>query len=353
MNLPQPPIGRFDYMSGHAIWMQPGEAEHNYLIEDIRKCIECCRTSRFYVLKEASTQLRDENGKTFLTVSNPKYGVVHPDGAVFKRERTSTGSSETSRPIEVTKRIQICLPYSDNLVGVFEISSPSTVRYDLIQKWQAYARSGIPMYVIFDRMKSRIIVGLRNWKEGYSKSSSGDKDVVPPLRETRRSKVLPFFFRRVYEGSEVVDCPGLRHLGLTVKQLLDPVFMRRKARALDNDRADQVARAETAEQQANLAREEATTAREEATTAKVEASTAKQEASTAKQEASTAKKELNDLKDLLRVNNIPLPKRPTSQTQSTSTTAARLPLPRGQIKNQIENRSPPRTRRRLSYRNAE
>lgn len=111
------------------------------------------------------------------------YGLRHPDYA-FEKEPYGQTASDTSRSSTEVRNILYTHPYTWRLILVGEILSWSTMQVDLFYKWDAYFRSGVPMYLIHDRFKLRLIVGSLNRLGDGKLSLSGDEEKEPEPGQT-------------------------------------------------------------------------------------------------------------------------------------------------------------------------
>ena len=286
LNLPEPPSGGYEYAEGKVIWSShmTGDSAHNNELEYIATMAECTVEEDYRAFRQGTIQVLNpctevlvetdkfENivHRKFLRYGTPVYDpskifqLRSPDVVIKFWKRTSGGSSQTNRDPQVEKRIQFTFPISTTVFLLVEILSNSTRTYDLIDKWRAYASTKIPVYVLHDRLKKRIIVGLLSPTEGYVKSCSGDTDQQPILRNTRSRSADPFYYRRVFTGDEIVNCPVYRNWNLTANQLLDEQFLKRYSNRMARERREQ---REIAEKERERADTEATRANTEATRA--------------------------------------------------------------------------------------
>ena len=185
----------------------------------------------------------------------------HPDFAIMKPKADSTDNSDTSRDPLAKKRIYFALPLTKYLLALVEITSHSTRSTDLNAKWNSYARSNVPMYIIVDRGtesggNKRIIVGtLEPLGSGTLQSTSGDKHVAPPARSSRitrrhRPRYPPrYYYRKVYRGNDIVDCPYYGELRLKARDLLDVGFMDALSTRMGNEEGRRRRRAQVVEQE--------------------------------------------------------------------------------------------------------
>ena len=159
------------------------------------------------------------------------------------------------------------LPYKPDLLALVEITSDSTRDVDLYTKWTAYARSGIPLYIILDRGTAtyprQVIVGSLTKFSDAKKSSHGDPDESRNARRAAKStsasssSSAQTYYKKVYKPDDIVDCPYYSTLNKTAKELLDERLMSRHARKAFNGRAKQADRAKQAEAERKEAEAEA------------------------------------------------------------------------------------------------
>ena len=302
LKLSQPSFGYFDYVDGRVIWVRDmGDAAHVNLSKAYEVTAECYSKGTLIVYPQSAIKIKcpvssttmwttDHNNatqavRTSSSSSDPSsrsgpreypYGLLHPDLLFARVREGSDEGSITSRDSQAKRSIQFPLPYSDTLLGVAEVTSGKTRKFDLNGKWKLFAHSGISEYIIHDRgtttQTPRIIIGTLHEVAGSTPSISGDKDIRPSQRQTRQTTSQPFYYRREFRGSDIVDISFYRDSNLTVDQMFDENLMERFSRRAFRRRAEQE---ERANQEAARADQEATRADQEATRANQEVARAR------------------------------------------------------------------------------
>lgn len=109
-----------------------------------------------------------------------------------------------------------------------------------------YARSHIPLYIIFDRPSAHnptappaIIVGSFSSMTGSSPCPNEHPNFDRSKRESTQAASLRCFYKKVYRGDQVVDCKYLENLNFTAAQWLNEEYLKnvtnRKRREVFND----------------------------------------------------------------------------------------------------------------------
>ena len=249
-----------------AILLASSALEHNHIADSHKTVLEC-KNSRLYVYLGPSLQVIYEKGKTLWTKAEHRrgdaassstqpieeqYGLRHPDYVITSTRPNSTGSSSSDAE---DSKIEWPYPYREKLKAVMEITSDSTRSVDLYTKWAAYARSNVPLYVIFDRGTAtsgkKVIIGsLKQFSKDPKRMAHGDPD------PSKRRKPMPndentIYCRKVYSSYEKVDCPYFDQLDMTVKQFLDVIIMQKLSKEMYHGRASQKKRADDQEKPAD------------------------------------------------------------------------------------------------------
>ena len=274
--LEQPVSGYYDYVDG-LVTHQPnmGDAGHCTVGHSHATTLECSDRA-LYIYMTPSVQVLSEkrsewtiagdrspdsrnrgSSSTSTEPARQSFGLRHPDFAITKARRDSDSSDSSVEDPIIKRKVKFYLPYKSDLLALVEITSDSTRDVDLYTKWTAYARSGIPWYIILDRGTAtyprQVIVGSLTKFSDAKKSTHGDPDESRNARRAARStsgsssSLAQTYYKKVYKPDDIVDCPYYSTLNKTAKELLDEKLMSRHARKVFNDRAKQKDRAKQAE----------------------------------------------------------------------------------------------------------
>lgn len=119
-------------------------------------------------------------------------------------------------------------------LAVIEVTSKSTRSEDIYLKWTAYARSNIPLYIIFDRPSAHdhtavptVIVGSKVFLPGSVRMPNGDANFdrekrgsAPATSTSEPVQPSDQYYRKVYRSYQIVDCDYLKPLHMTAAKWL-------------------------------------------------------------------------------------------------------------------------------------
>lgn len=182
-------------------------------------------------------------------MEQPEFELRHPDYSVELRSgEESEQNSCTSRDPYVAERVHYvrrkdasgtndgASPYTSKLLLLGEVVSKSTRSIDLNQKWNTYAKSGVPLYLIHDRTigknKPRLIIGSLDPITGSVLSTSGGKQ-TDPLTD---GSIQTCYYRKVYEKDEIINLRPFDHIHVTAGNFMDRKYMTELADRLDRQR---------------------------------------------------------------------------------------------------------------------
>lgn len=190
----------------------------------------------------------NSNNTQQASVETIENSLRHPDFAILDARWYSDNDvgSPTVRSSKCVERIELPLLYSKRLPAIDEVSSGSTRLVDLCDKWESYALSEIPVYIIFDRgpksgiRERRFIIGSLEPFSDSERSTSGDRLLKPiGIRRMRANPGNVSYYRKVFKENDCVDFPFYKHLKIKVFDFFDLGKMARMATHMENDRARQ------------------------------------------------------------------------------------------------------------------
>ncbi|MCT2545836.1 Uma2 family endonuclease [Streptomyces atratus] len=123
---------RAEIDEGQIVLAPPPHAHHNGIAELVQDCL--------YRVRPAGVGVYQTLGVHVVPLDK----LYVPDLVVMERELVMAADSETSDPMDAADALLIV-----------EVTSKGNARDDRTKKYRAYARAGVPMYLLIDRFDTR------------------------------------------------------------------------------------------------------------------------------------------------------------------------------------------------------